>query len=725
MKTVFLRALEAEDKAAALLHAIRESSQARGRSRFEVDAATFAVVPRSPFAYWVSDQTRAIFGRLPALESEGREARVGDHPGDSFRYLRLAWEVSAQSSRTWQDYQKGGSYSPYYCDIHLKANWDTARSSYRGFFGRPGRSNERPSNYQYFLRPGICWPLRTNGLSLRAMPAGCVFSHKGPTIFVEQDSPELLLPLLALGNSKAFSILVALQLARTELAQSYEVGLIQSTPIPPLSHEVSRDLTHLAHRAWSLKRALDTRTETSHAFTLPSLLQVAGHDLSTRSVAWSQYARAIEKELGNIQTELDARCFALYGIDEEDIRAIAQGFGGKALGSEAGADDDDAGKVEDESDQDSDDGDEQLPADDQATLAKELFAWAIGVAVGRFDVRLATGARVLASEPQPFESLPACSPGMLGYEQGNPATYPDIGYPLHVPESAVLVDDPGHRQDLEAAVHSVFEIVFGADAGQWWSDVAAQLDPKGHEPRTWIAGSFFEYHLKRYSKSRRKAPVLWQLGIPSGRYSVWLYAHRISRDSFFQLQNDVVGPKLSHEERQLSILVANAGTSPSATERKAISAQEAFVEELRGMLDEVKRVAPLWNPNLDDGVVLTMAPLWRLVTHKPWQRELKAKLDELVNGRQDWSNISMHFWPERIVQKCKTDHSLAVAHGLEEAFWVEGADGKWKPRHSSSQPVDILNGERTSPAVKAALDSLLKAPSTKSKTGMARRKGSR
>ena len=61
--------------------------------------------------------------------------------------------------------------------------------------------------------------------------------------------------------------------------------------------------------------------------------------------------------------------------------------------------------------------------------------------------------------------------------------------------------------------------------------------------------------LKRYSKSRRKAPIIWQLGVPSGRYSLWLYAHRLSRDSFFRIQNDVVAPKLAHEERQLANLI--------------------------------------------------------------------------------------------------------------------------------------------------------------------------
>ena len=58
MTTVFLRALEADDKAAALREAIRAPVGAEGRTRFEVDAAAFASVPRSPFAYWVSERVR-------------------------------------------------------------------------------------------------------------------------------------------------------------------------------------------------------------------------------------------------------------------------------------------------------------------------------------------------------------------------------------------------------------------------------------------------------------------------------------------------------------------------------------------------------------------------------------------------------------------------------------------------------------------------------------------
>ena len=131
----------------------------------------------------------------------------------------------------------------------------------------------------------------------------------------------------------------------------------------------------------------------------------------------------------------------------------------------------------------------------------------------------------------------------------------------------------------------------------------------------------------------------------------------------------------------------------------------------------------LWKPDLDDGVVLTMAPLWRLVPqHRAWQKELKAAWDSLCTGEYDWAHVAMHLWPERVVPKCATDRSLAIAHGLEEDFWEEGAKGKWSARATPLKAVADLVGERTSPAVKAALKDLLEAPATGSTGGAGRRR---
>ena len=81
----------------------------------------------------------------------------------------------------------------------------------------------------------------------------------------------------------------------------------------------------------------------------------------------------------------------------------------------------------------------------------------------------------------------------------------------------------------------------------------------------------------------------------------------------FRVQNDYVGPKLAHEERRLDAMALDLGDKATAAERRTLATQETFVEELRTFFDEVKRVAPLWEPNLDDGVIINFAPLWRLV----------------------------------------------------------------------------------------------------------------
>jgi hypothetical protein len=74
-----------------------------------------------------------------------------------------------------------------------------------------------------------------------------------------------------------------------------------------------------------------------------------------------------------------------------------------------------------------------------------------------------------------------------------------------------------------------------------------------------------------------------------------------------------------------------------------------------------------------------------------------------------WAHLAMHLWPERVVSKCAADRSVAIAHGLEEVFWVEGGDGKWDQRQKPTRPISALVAECSSEAVKAALKNLLEA----------------
>jgi len=605
---------------------------------------------------------------------------------------------------------KGGKRSPFYSDIHLLLRWGSdARelkahtSAYREVRGWGSQWTAALNGYELYGRPGLTWTLRTSlGFSMRAMPTGCVFADKGPAAFTTGDDGDALLALLAVSNSSIFSACLELQLAAADAAaRSYEVGIVQRTPVPEIVEESRCALAGLGRRAWSLKRTLDTHTEISHAFTLPALLQVPGADIEARVNARSQQVGEIEDELACIQSEIDERCFDLYEIDEADRRAISDGIG---VGTSAVAaievvdDEDDVGAVEA--------CEEESPLD-AAGLAAELVSWAVGVTFGRFDVRLATASCELSSEPEPFDPLPACSPGMLTGADGLPALEAPRAYPASWSNDGILVDDAGHPDDLTTRVRGVFEVVFGVAADAWWQRCGKLL---GGDPHRWLSRGFFESHLRGYSQSRRKAPIYWQLSTPTASYSVWLYAHRTSADTMYRVVNDFITPKLRHEESRLTNLRQEAGPSPSASQRKDIESQRDFVEELRSFRVEAARIAPLWRPELDDGILVACAPLWRLVPqHRVWQRETKVCWVNLTKGEFDWAHLAMHLWPERVVHKCAHDRSLAIAHGLEEELWAEDADGKWASRQIDSASVERLVQERSSAAVKAAMADLLAA----------------
>ncbi|MEU8266377.1 hypothetical protein AB0B89_04355 [Sphaerisporangium sp. NPDC049002] len=439
-------------------------------------------------------------------------------------------------------------------------------------------------------------------------------------------------------------------------------------------------MAELARKAWSLSRASKTIDETSWSFVLPA----AFNHLRELDPA------RLNLELSHLKIDIDEYTFRLYGIGEHDRHTILNtSFFGASLLEEF----DYADEEQHESD------DEAEPTYDLSGAPDDgLVSWLVGVVFGRFDPRLATGARPIPPEPEPFDPLPARSPGMWPEGEEPPVPPPDI-----------LVDDPGHARDLTSHLSAVASTV----------DVSEPDDL-----RRWLAREFFPLHIKMYSKSRRKAPIYWQLATSSARYSVWLYIHAFTRDTMYRVQNDYVVPKLMLEERRLETMRQELQDRSTAAERRALTDQETFVDDLRGLLDEVRRVAPLWNPDLDDGVIINFAPLWRLVPHhRSWQKELKTTWDALCAGKYDWAHLAMHLWPERVVPKCATDRSLAIAHNLEDVFWEQMTDRKWSARPTPTRPVDELIRERMSPAVKDALRSLLSAPTAASGGGTGRRRG--
>ncbi len=694
---VCVRAVADDNKGSALEGAIRNPTD---RRVFIANPANFAELPSRPFAYWAPNSLRRVFREYGPFEAENRRVRQGGVTGNDTKFLRGWWEVAPKDAAAgdvqWVPYAKGGRFSPFFADIPMLVRWHFSRCTFFSFTGLPHRPSEKPSSADSYFSKGLTWPLRAHHFAPVPLPGNSVFSIRGYAILCDDESE--LLPLLAVGNSSVFDFIFKLALGRFGFPE-FVVGILQKLPLPDIKDEFSDSLAAHARRAWETRRALDTVHSTSHAFLSPALLAVQGNALGDRAAAWAAHLRTSEETVAAIQAEIDDLAFHLYGLDAADRAALTS-----TLTTEAG---DDVGAEADE------DEEEETDSADAPALTANLLAYVLGCAFGRWDIRYGTGERPAPPPPDPFAPLPVCPPGMLQNAAGLPAAPSDVAanYPVRITWAGLLVDDPAHPEDIERRGREILAVLFADRVDSITDEACALLGAKAL--RDWFRkpAGFFADHLKRYSKSRRQAPIYWMLSSPTGLYTLWVYYHRLSPDTFFAIQRDFVKPKLDDEERHLFNLKQAAGPSPTPSQIREISAAAALVEDLRAFRDEVQRVAPLWRPNLNDGVIINHAPLWRLTPHAPWRKALKETWDALVAGVYDWAHLALHLWPERVIPKCAGDRSLAIAHDLESFFWEQDAETeKWVARKRTESEIRALVAERSSPAVKAALDSLLNAP---------------
>ncbi|MDZ7703659.1 MAG: hypothetical protein U5L04_04135 [Trueperaceae bacterium] len=465
-------------------------------------------------------------------------------------------------------------------------------------------------------------------------------------------------------------MLVRLQLARTELAQSYEVGVIQNTPVPDSTPEQIEELSSLASHAHDLKRSLDTGNEVSHAFRLPWLLQFSGDSLTERGNAVASFQADTEQQLADIQDQIDDIAFDLYELSDEDRQLVREEMGVSASPSLTDEDDDVEADAEDDVETaDADDEEEEIEAEDLDTYVHRLLSWCVGVVFGRWDVRFALNPELLPALQGAFERLPVVAPAGLVGPQGYPAepgqmvpetwlrARPNVialpegdegetldgaaAYPLAVQWDGVLVSDPNHPRDIAARVREVLKVVFGERAADTEDEAVAVLRGTGRKPDSleqYFAETrqFFDVHLKQYSKSRRKAPIYWPLQTKSG-YTVWLYYPRINQDTLPRVLTEVLEPRISFQKVDVQRLEGQRAKLSSGPEfnklGKELDEAKQLLGELRNMDAEIRMLINRgYSVDHNDGVVLSAAPLHKLIAWKEAAKEFK----KLVKGEYPW-----------------------------------------------------------------------------------------
>jgi hypothetical protein len=158
---------------------------------------------------------------------------------------------------------------------------------------------------------------------------------------------------------------------------------------------------------------------------------------------------------------------------------------------------------------------------------------------------------------------------------------------------------------------------------------------------------FFKDHLGRYSKSRRKAPIYWQLSVPSRAWGVWVYAPALSRETLYAVARHAARRQAAGAELLAALRAerdaGGRGRSLREVERR-LAAEEDLVRALQAFQAEAERVAGLgWEPDLDDGIVLCAAPLAGLFPAWPDAARERAKLRK---GAYPWATVAR--WREAL-----------------------------------------------------------------------------
>ena len=669
----------------------------------------FSVLAGSPICHWASDSLFSLAEKAPTLKNFIENAGVGAAPQADF--FSLWWEVPPQKiglKKRWVRIANGGSFSPYHRPDYLVVDWESdgkraiadLNNRYPYLNGNVGIRIQRT---HLFGSPGITYGKRTDRFNAQILPADQIFTFEGIGIFPATKDKNYLFGLLAYLNSR----FVAYYLNLTAGLHKNDI-YVQRLPFPIGERDVIT-LGKRVQEVFPLVVESLSIEEVHPLFTGSFIGQFLKLSIREMALAFKCRDRLNESKYFEIISDIEKSVNEFCKLDDAILKEVEhdQGFNivDFSISLETSKivnpvpERDRPGFCRSEFEKSSDlfrycvkhkispkmaaaslNEEGSIEIETVEWFANSILSYAMGVSFGRWDVGYATGKKSLLAWPDPFKPLPVCSPGMLQNEEGLPIRYdaiPDT-YPIKIPEYGILVDDANHTWSIVDCVRNVLESIWGINAELIESELCEILHLKTLRDYFTKSGGFFANHLERYSRSRRKAPIYWPLSTASGSYTLWIYYPALSSQTLYTVINDFSDTKLK-QVSAATVQLRNKGAARSRAEEKEFDELQAFELELIELHDTLQKIAPNYNPDHDDGVQISAAPLWPLFRYKPWQKILKETWTSLEKGEYDWAHLAMNYWPDRVREKCKTDKSLAIAHGLEAHFIEPEAKPK-KPR---------------------------------------------
>lgn len=628
----------------------------------------FLDLPQARLLIDAPQHVRQMLAEGPYFEPVAGTAREGMKTFGNERFLRLPWEVSGDTigpDSDWRWMTKGGEFSFFYSEINLVLNWrkDGAELQQINHALNGSTAQVRQAS-TYWGLAGATYSRRASGFSARALPRGCIFTSNGPAILPQNKTDALY--MLGWVNSRPIRALAHLNAGAYD---HYTTGALKRLPWKAPSREQVGSLSQYVGNAVSKAKALASKAdECSRWF---SGLQIGPSLKETADKLGALIAESSRAEISALEVA-DKVISEVYGF--EDLTWACE-----LLSEEPGADDEEEGR---------EGRSQRFSLMSDAETARLLISFLVGVSFGRWSVGKELSDRETEVLQDPFSTPPAIAPATKA---------PNGKDHAHV---HIMAIGEGSAWDLSAAVREKLrDSSHGTDSLESGILHALGIDSLSE----YLNSAFFEYHLEKYTANKRQAPIYWPLSTVSGSYTLWLYYHRLTDQTLYTCVNDFVEPKLKQVAEEAARLRSKAARS--STEEKDLERLSNLELELRDFRDELLRIARFWKPNLNDGVQITAAPLWRLFQHKPWQRTLRDAWEKLEAGDYDWAHLALSIWPDRVVRASHKDRSYAIAHDLEDRLWHEvevekvGRGGRvtttteWQPRDLTEADLKSLVAE--------------------------------
>lgn len=305
---------------------------------------------------------------------------------------------------------------------------------------------------------------------------------------------------------------------------------------------------------------------------------------------------------------------------------------------------------------------------DKKVLAQEIVQELVGMAFGRWDTTYAKGEKIIPEFGDVFDALPFMPVVSLDKNAINTV--------LQIPEDGILSNKADDICSLASKVRDVIHYIWADKGDDIEFELCQLIGYKSLQNYFESMTGFFDYHFKRYTKSRRKAPIYWPLSSEDGSLVYWIYYPKLSHNTLPSL---II--KLREENERLMSGINAVMASRNKNLENELRARQYQVEN---MMAEINRIIDSgYEPNHDDGVPVTSCPLVNLVAHRGWKTECQSNLDELNKGNFDWSRLAMSMFPARVTQKAKKDWCMALTHGLEHL--CENKPKEKKPRKKKKE----------------------------------------